>query len=264
MNVKLLHHIKTAYMPFVWHLLGSALVVAMVGLVVVKFWYPHPYEMMTGGLNILLILAIVDLVCGPLLTLVLFSSQKSRREILLDIGVIICIQFLALVYGVSQVYEARPLFLVHEVDRFRVVAMPDYQGRVAGSQLDRFYSGTDWRWLSGPIVVGVREPESSVERQEVTLDVLSGGRDYGQRPELYVPYDSSYSAKVLKRAKPLGDFLRVHPELMAASRDLLIHSRVGVDRAVFVPVQARHEWVAVLDQSARILGFLPGDGFSVR
>lgn len=35
------------------------------------------------------ILAAVDLVCGPLLTFVLFNPCKSRRELVLDLGLVI-------------------------------------------------------------------------------------------------------------------------------------------------------------------------------
>ena len=36
-----------------------------------------------------------------------------------------------------------------------------------------------------------------------------------------------------------------------------------MEDALFLPVLHKQEWVAVLDRSARILGFVPGDGFAV-
>ncbi|MFO1230519.1 MAG: hypothetical protein U1E75_09130 [Alicycliphilus sp.] len=46
--------------------------------------------------------------------------------------------------------------------------------------------------------------------------------------------------------------------------DLLRQQGVAMEDALFQPVLHKQEWVAVLDKSARILGFVPGDGFAVR
>ena len=63
----------------------------------------------------------MDVVCGPLLTLVLASPRKSRRERWLDFSLIGLIQLAALAYGMHSVWVARPVALVFEVDRLVVV-----------------------------------------------------------------------------------------------------------------------------------------------
>ena len=51
--------------------------------------------------------------------------------------------------------------------------------------------------------------------------------------------------------------------MVAEAADLLRRGNVPLEQARFLPVLHKQEWVAVLDKSARILGFVPGDGFAV-
>lgn len=95
------------------------------------------------------------------------------------------------------------------------------------------------------------------------VEALTGGRDYSQRPEFYIPYDAAYQPKALARAKPLKAFTDRYPETNAEAAKLLLRASVTAEQAMFLPVLHKQEWVAVLDTQARILGFLPGDGFEV-
>ena len=130
------------------HFLGSICVASVAALLVLWVWYPHPYGLLSGGRHLFLLLMGVDVVCGPLLTLVLFNPTKPRSELLTDMALVVCIQLAALAYGLYTAQEARPLFLVHEVDRFRVVTAGDYGDvdvRDAIGVTDRRNGATDVR-----------------------------------------------------------------------------------------------------------------------
>lgn len=245
------------------HLLGSILMAALAAALVLLIWYPHPYGLLSGGLHLFLIVVSVDVVCGPLLTLVLFNPKKPRRELVMDMSLVILIQLSALVYGMHTAYQARPLFLVHEVDRFRVIALPDYGGEEVTQALAALPAELQPRWFGGPVTVGTRDPRDAAEREAVMLDAVFGGRDYSQRPEFYVPYDDAYRRKILARAKPLEAFTERFPESIKDAHDVVRRHAVAASEAFFLPVMHKQEWVAVMDGQARILGFLPGDGFAV-
>ena len=253
--------LRAAVRAAIFHFAGSMLVAALAAVLVLHVWYPHPYGQLSGGRNLFLILVAVDVVCGPLLTLVLFNPKKPRRELFTDMSLVVVIQFAALVYGMSTAYQARPLFLVHEVDRFRVISLPDYMGSDVSAALDALDVSLRPTPLGGPVTVGVRSPRDSEERSNVMFESIAGGRDYSQRPEFYIAYDTAYSSKVLERAKPLKAFVERYPEVASDAANLLNSAGVSMDGALFLPVLHKQEWVAVLDPSARILGFLPGDGF---
>lgn len=254
---------KAAGKAAFFHLIGSLLVASFAAVVVFGFWYPTPYGELSGGLRLFLILVGVDVVCGPLLTLILFSPKKSRRELTLDMSLVVIVQLAALVYGLHTAFQGRPLYLVHELDRFRVIAMQDYLGEDVSEHLAKLDDALQPSWSSGPITVGIRDPRDRQERQEVMLDSVTGGRDYSQRPEFYIPYDSAYSEKALAQAKPLPAFVEKYPETAEAASEIAKDNQTEIASLRFLPVLHRQEWIAVLDQQARILGFLPGDGFAV-
>ena len=103
------------------HLGLSLLAAAGVAWLVFGIWYPSPFHEVTGGRTLFLILMAVDVVCGPVLTFVLYNPSKSRAKWRLDVCLIVFTQLGALAYGLGQVASARPLFVALEGDRFRIV-----------------------------------------------------------------------------------------------------------------------------------------------
>lgn len=245
------------------HLVISSLVALVAAAIVFLVWYPHPYALLSGGRNLFLLLVGVDLVCGPILTLVLFNPKKPRAELWRDMALVVFIQLAALAYGMLTAYQARPLFLVHEMDRFRVIGLQDFDGVDVSSPLGRLPPALKPSMFSGPVTVGIRDPQDRKERNEVLLESVQGGRDYSQRPEFYIAYDETYSEKAVSRAKPLADFVTRYPAIDADAQKLLKAGSLNMPDALILPVLHRQEWVAVLNRAGRIQGFLPGDGFAV-
>ncbi|MDP1956220.1 MAG: TfpX/TfpZ family type IV pilin accessory protein [Polaromonas sp.] len=240
-----------------WHFTASAVAAVLVAAVVFGLWYPYPYMHLSGGRELFLLVVGVDVVCGPLLTLVLFNPSKSRAELCRDLGLVALIQLAALVYGLGTVWEARPLFLVQEIDRFNVISAPDLND----ASLTVLPVALRPRWWSGPLTVAIRDPKNEEERRTVLLESLQGGRDYAERPEFYLPYEGAAALKSLQRAKPLTVFLQKQPAQQIAA-DALAADKVGhIAQWLYLPVRARQDWVAVLDQQGQIQGFLRGDGF---
>ena len=70
------------------HLGVSALVITTFVLWVIFVWYPSPLAQLQGVTAILLVLVFVDVCLGPLLTFVIASPHKARRELIRDIAII--------------------------------------------------------------------------------------------------------------------------------------------------------------------------------
>ena len=239
------------------HLFASVLIAILAGAAVLLLWYPFPYRELAGGRQLFFLIVAIDVVCGPLLTAVLFNPTKSRSELWRDLGLVCVIQLVALCYGLFTVWQARPLFLVQEVDRFKVI--------VAGSLEPAAVAALPLllkpKWVSGPIVIALREPVDTSERNKVLADSVQGGRDYAERPEFYLPYKGLNALKSLKRAKPLAVFLEKQPQQANAARKLALEKGANMADWLYLPVVARQDWVAVLDKQGQIQGFLKGDGF---
>lgn len=239
------------------HLWCSIAVALLAAVLVFKLWYPFPYRELSGGRELFLLVVGVDVVCGPLLTLVLFNPAKPRAELWRDLGLVALIQLGALGYGLGTVWEVRPLFLVQEIDRFKVIAAPDLNA----AALAVLPAALQPRWWSGPLTVAIRNPKDERERKTVLFESLQGGRDYAERPEFYLPYEGAAALKSLQRAKPLAVFLQKQPSQQIPANALAAEKGVNIAQWMYLPVMARQDWVAVLDEQGQIQGFLRGDGF---
>ena len=102
--------------------LGISLAIALLAaLLVFGLWYPYPYREISGGRELFLILVAVDVILGPLMTLTIFNRSKPWPELRRDLAIVVLLQLAALSYGLWSVFVARPVHLVFEYDRFRVV-----------------------------------------------------------------------------------------------------------------------------------------------
>jgi hypothetical protein len=239
------------------HLLYSVVVALLAAALVFGFWYPFPYRELSGGRELFLLVVMVDVACGPLLTTVLYNPAKPRAELWRDLGLVALIQLGALGYGLWTVWEARPLFLVQEIDRFKVISASDLRG----ASIAELPVSLQPLWWTGPLTVAIREPKDARERQTVMVESVQGGRDYAERPEFYLPYEGAAALKSLQRAKPLALFLQKQPGQQDAVRTLALEKGADMAQWLYLPVIARQDWVAVLDKQGQIQGFLRGDGF---
>lgn len=241
------------------HLMGSLAVATATGFLVFKLLYPFPYGELSGGHELFLLLVAIDVICGPLLTMVVFNPAKPRVELWRDLALVVAMQITALGYGFWTLFEARPIFLVQEIDRFKVIAKPDLQD----ISLAKLPADLQPHWWAGPLTVAIREPKDIEEKNKVMLESVSGGRDYAERPEFYIPYQDKAASKSLKHARLLTVFLGKYPSQRNEAERLAELKGVQLPQLMYLPIQARRNWIAVIDRQGEIQGFLQGDGFQV-
>ena len=248
--------LKYAGKAMSWHFCASLGVALCVAALVFLVWFPYPYRQLAGGTELFFLVLGVDLICGPLLTFVLFNPVKSKRELVLDMSLVVIVQLIALSYGVWSVHEARPLYLVHEFDRFKVIARADLDP----AELDRLPITLRPELFRGPQVVGLREI-SNKEREKIMFESVNGGRDYGEHPDFYAPFDAVNAPKAYLKAKPLSIFAKNHPLQEEELDKLKVSFGTEYELLRYLPVTARQDWVAILNSTGKIVGFVKGDGF---
>lgn len=89
-------------------------------------WYPGVFVEAEGGWSGIKLMAAVDLVLGPSLTLIIFNHTKAKKEIVFDLSMIAIVQISALIWGGLQVYSERPVALVMWEDIFYTVTEDYY------------------------------------------------------------------------------------------------------------------------------------------
>jgi hypothetical protein len=242
------------------HLLASLVVAGLVAAVVFGLWFPDPYREMVGGTELFLLVIAVDVVCGPLLTAVLYNPAKPKKELAIDLTLVVFIQLAALVYGLYTVVQARPIYAVFEVDRLRVVSIADV------SSEDWVKARAPWNephW-GAPKLIAVRSPTSGKEKLE-SIDLALAGKDVAVRPDWWIEWDEKTSAMVLARARDLTD---LRPKLsvrsQAALDEAVARSGLPPERLRSLPITSfkNTDWVALIDnQTAKPVAYAPVDGF---
>ena len=111
------------------HLLLSLIVFVIILYFILYEWYPEPFFTAQGGWQGIRLMAFVDLVLGPSLTLIVYNHLKKRTEIIFDLSLIAVVQITALIFGGYTVYTQRPIALVFWSDAFYTVTEEDYQAQ---------------------------------------------------------------------------------------------------------------------------------------
>lgn len=236
---------------FLLHLSISAAVVGIALAVVFFVWYPSPYFQVAGTWNVVRILILVDLVIGPLMTLILFRSGKPG--LVFDLSVIAAIQIAALVYGLTVIYSERPYFVVFAIDRFEVLARKDVD---EAAITDEWLKQKSW---AEPIYVVASLPASLDEQQRLIDDVLQGKPDIERRPEYWSPY-AEKSDIVLEKATPLAEFGRERPDAAEFATHIIETHEQG-DRLSGVPVIGKQGayFIVIEPEHGKPVGLIPVD-----
>ena len=221
------------------HLLISVAIAAAVITLMLGVWYPGPLFEAAGGMGMLYILVGVDVVLGPLLTLIVFKSGK--RGMKFDLAMIGLAQIIALAYGVNIVFLARPAFIVFVKDRFELVTAVDLDpAELAAAKYPQFRV-PGW---GEPQFVAADMPTDPKERAKL-IDATLAGRDLQHFPRHYVPY-AERTREVLAKAVTIAR-LRVAEPVSARNVDKYLASSGTKEEDVrALLLRTRFAWAVVL------------------
>lgn len=243
------------------HLGWSAAVAMMVAAVVFGLWFPAPYDRLAGGMTLFMLVVAVDVISGPLLTLVVYDLKKPRAELRRDIAIIVMLQLSALSYGLYSVAEARPVFLAYEGNRFRLVSVADIDHRSindAPAELRRMS-------YSGPRLISTRlADENDADYQSSLMQSLAGFHP-SFRPSRWQSYDS-LKPELRAALLSLDGLMRKHPESSVQIQQVLEAHGLAEETAGYLPLDAEKanpvNWSVIVDRRSGLpRAFLPLDGW---
>lgn len=266
---------KIRLKAFAIHFLISAVVVGIALGLTYGAWYRPPFSYVQNVTTIILILAMVDLVMGPLMTLIIYNPAKKSLK--MDLAIIGLVQVGALLYGMSVVYQARPVYAVYAGGRFSAVSASEFeQAELDKAPKDSPYLkfpklGTEWIGAS-------LDKLNNTDREAAIMSDAFGG---GPRvmPRLFVPF-KSVAAEALKQGKRASAIDYDNPTVAAAGQDkrkavpptreelktlLAEVEKFGLplDQVVLVPLAGseRRAIVGLDAKTGAILGTIPQEPF---
>ncbi len=228
------------------HMGISLLVAAAVAWVVFGVWYPAPLHELTGGRNLFLILMAVDVVCGPMLTLVLYNPTKSRLKWRLDLALIVLMQMGAMAYGLAQVAAARPVFMAFEGNRFRIVQAFD----VDATRLSEAPEGMQTLGFSGPRPIGVRLSRPDDPDFLSSVQLSTQGLHPSFRSSRWRPLEDQLSL-LQRELRPLIQLRQKNPNAKPEIDAALARMKLQEEQVGYLPLVREEvtDWVALVERS---------------
>lgn len=231
------------FRAFLIHLTASGGMALLTMCVVFCLWYPSPLAGAVGVAAITFVLLGVDVVIGPVLTLIVYKPNKPSLRF--DLAVIVGLQLAAFGYGVWTLSEGRPVWLVFSVDQFELVQSYQVDLRKISQAKPAFRSLS---WI-GPQWAAAKRASTPEEKKAILLESLVAGVDIAQRPEQYVPLEDQ-AADIRRNSRPLEDLSQYN-----SAQTLRHELKKWPEADAFLPMMARVKPVTVLihKESAKII-----------
>lgn len=251
--------ICAALKAFFIHFSLSIAIAVVAAALVFGVWFPYPYRELAGGQYLFFLMMVIDVVCGPLLTAIIFNPKKPRRELKMDIAVVVILQLVVLGYGLYSISLARPVRLAFEADRFVSVAAADIDSETLKDALP----GLDTLPWSGPELVGTRAAKDGDEVLQ-SVNLSAQGLEPSARPGWWQDFNLNKD-QVRNRMRALPELMQKLPvEKQATLNASINESRLKIEELHYLPLVSKKsldEWIVLLDGDANIVGYAAVDGF---
>ena len=188
---------------FLSHLLISLFIAVFIVIWVFFIWYPTPLAKAICVTHIFLMMLAIDVIIGPILGLLVYKQGKKTLKF--DLSCIIIIQLIALFYGVFNIAQARPVWIVLNDDQFELIQSNSIITEGLQNANLQFKTPS----LLKPKYVAAELAEDTNIRNSNTFDFMLNGISIAQRPERYVEI-SQEKSKIQQRGISLKELNEVN------------------------------------------------------
>jgi hypothetical protein len=232
---------REKWRAFAIHFIVTLLVAVSAAAIIFGVWYPDPFDQLVRGAELFTLVVGCDLALGPLISLVIYDSRKSRGKLVFDYCVVGLVQLIALGYGASMIAGTRPVYLAYAGDRLEVISASDIRPEELAAARDPAYRTLP---LTGPRRVAVVITEA--DHNDALFKALEGVEE-PTRPKFYVPYESQLPS-IRKRAGTLAELRQRHPDGTALLDTAIARTGLPEERLRFLPLRYHDAfWTALID-----------------
>jgi hypothetical protein len=173
----------------------------------------------------------VNLIVGPGLSTLLYKPGK--KGLIFDLIVIACVEIAILAWGMYEILERRPAFVVFAVDRFEAVTISEVDVEPLQNSQLAVRPGYTPRLIYAELPTDV-----DVMNRLINETVLQGMQDIDRRPEFWKPYAQGI-AFIKGAAKPLSGLLSAGDVRAGSITQWLARQDLPVDAFLYSPVRGR-------------------------
>ncbi|MCK4866369.1 MAG: hypothetical protein KAT06_13210 [Gammaproteobacteria bacterium] len=198
-------------------------------------WYPEPLFSTDGGWRVIRIIIGVDLILGPLLTLIVFKSGKPGLKF--DLTMIALVQVVALSWGVWNTYNERPAALIYTLDFFTPV--PAYQLAEQGVTADKLKQfGDDW-----PILIYIDIPKDQIS--QVISEAMQAGKPLYLLTDRYKKFTKEQMPELKENSMNIAKYVETRPKLKKIYQHKLLTGTAKMNIA-YLALHGREKWVTAI------------------
>lgn len=182
------------------HLGISFLVVGTIACLIYFLWFPYDLIRIAGMDRLILTMLMVDIVAGPLLTLIVFKAHDMRLT-RRDLTVIGFCQAAFMGYALHTAWISRPVFLVWSVDQMHLIYANDIEPADLAKGARDETRTLSW---TGPRLFAVNLPKEHEARAKVFVDLIKRQTSLERLPQYYGAY-ASQKDQILRTAAPAAE-----------------------------------------------------------
>jgi hypothetical protein len=189
------------YQAFAVHMAISLVIFFILLVCITQYWYPGILFDTGNGWKAIGMIVSIDLILGPLLTLVVFNHNKKSLK--LDLSIIALLQTAALIFGTWTIHETRPVAIAFIHTSFMTI--------FANSEL------------------GMKVKDKTIEYQTLELfyNFENDSSKSALTPQNFKPYSkNAHLIKEISSPYQSEDLIKIDP-LMSSNRFIKINIKSG-------------------------------------
>ncbi len=223
------------FKAFAIHFSISFLIFLVLLYFILVQWYPEPLFSTDGGWRVIRIIIGVDLILGPLLTLIVFKSGKPGLKF--DLAMIALVQVLALSWGVWNTYNERPAAIIYTLDFFTPV--PAYQLAEQGMTAEKLKQfGDTW-----PILIYIDVPKEKLS--EILSEAMRAKKPLYLLSKYYKKFGKEQAQVLKENSMNLEKYVEDKPKLKKLYQHSLLTGTAKTNIS-YLALHSREKWVTVI------------------
>ncbi|AUZ05093.2 hypothetical protein ADP71_14980 [Vitreoscilla sp. C1] len=229
------------------HLLICILIATTIFVLMTQMWYPDGLLTLAGGLRFFTVLVCCDVILGPIITLIVYSIKKSKRERFWDFAIIGTVQVAALSIGLHAIIDGRPAFAVFTGKKIEIINAVHMQEHELALGKQAPFQHVSWQ---GPVAAIAQYPEQDAKLQSAIMDSAGAGFGFAYMPRFYETLAQPQLQVLQNAIKPIAQLKQLAPTRVNDIDQALQNAGLNEQNAGWLDVETNNGFgVAIVERA---------------